>query len=62
MLAGILAVLGAVYGWWRAGRLGGKPIDRLQFATVFAIVGFLLGLFGTLLLDWAGLLDWVRAG
>jgi hypothetical protein len=44
-------VLGAVTGGLTARRRGGKPADIAQWATVWAILFGLLGLFITLFLD-----------
>lgn len=36
-------VLGAVLGWFRAGRAKGNRLDRLQYAAVYGIIFGLLG-------------------
>ncbi|MEM7440364.1 MAG: apolipoprotein acyltransferase [Pseudomonadota bacterium] len=54
MIGLICAVLGAAIGWWRAGKLGGNRLDRLQYAGVFGIIGFLVGLAATITLDFQG--------
>ena len=55
MIGLLVAFAGAVLGYLRAGRLGGNRMDRLQYAAVFAIVGFLLGMAVTIMLDWQGI-------
>lgn len=45
------AVIGAILGWRRAGRLGGTRRDRAQYAAGFAIAFALPGLFATVILD-----------
>ncbi len=44
-------VLGAIGGGLRAKSRGGKPADIAQYATVYAIIFGLIGLFITLYLD-----------
>lgn len=44
-------VFGALGGGWTARRRGGKPADIAQYATVYAILFGLVGLFATLILD-----------
>lgn len=48
------AVLGALLGWYRARKMGGNRFDKLQYAAVFGIIGFLLGLGLTVTLDIQG--------
>lgn len=55
MIAIVLALIGAALGWHRAGKMGGNRLDRLQYAGIFAIVGFLAGVVLTFTLDWSGL-------
>jgi len=43
-------LLGLGLGWWRAGRLGGKLADKLQYAAGFGIGLGLLGLFLSMLI------------
>ena len=49
MLALILAILGAIYGWITATRRGGNTADKLQYAVgfgiAFGLAGFMAGLF-----------------
>jgi len=49
MLALVTAILGALYGWYRAAKRGGNLADKLQYAAGFGIasglVGFFIGLF-----------------
>lgn len=47
VLAALL--LGAVIGWRRAAAIGGNAKDKAQYATVFAIIFALAGLFATVL-------------
>lgn len=54
MVAVLFAIIGAALGWMRAGKLKGNRLDRLQYAVVFAILGFLLGLLATVIADWLG--------
>ena len=42
------AVIGALFGGWRAKARGGKRADILQYAAVHAILFALIGLFVTL--------------
>lgn len=48
VIAGV--ILGAVLGPMRARQLGGKRIDALHYAAAFALIGALIGLFGTIIL------------
>ncbi len=41
MLLPVAFALGALFGWYRAGRRGGDRLDRLQYAAVHGIL-FLL--------------------
>ncbi|MBC6441604.1 MAG: apolipoprotein acyltransferase [Rhodobacteraceae bacterium] len=54
MIGVVTAVLGAMLGWMRARKLGGNRLDCLQYASVFAIIGFVLGLGVTIALDHQG--------
>lgn len=49
VIAGL--VLGAVWGSVSAKRRGGTGFDIAQYAGVFAIIGAILGLVATLLID-----------
>ncbi|SNR60173.1 hypothetical protein [Paracoccus sediminis] len=44
-------IIGAVLGWRRAGQLGGRRRDRVQYAAAFAMAFAVLGLFATVILD-----------
>jgi hypothetical protein len=44
-------ILGALGGGWTARQRGGKPADIAQWASVWAILFGLVGLFVTLILD-----------
>lgn len=44
-------ILGALTGWFRAARRGGGTFDRLQWAGVHLIIGAILGLFLTILVE-----------
>lgn len=44
-------IIGAVYGWTRAGGLRGNRADRLQYAIGFAMAFGILGLFLSVLID-----------
>ncbi|MDF1854112.1 hypothetical protein [Pseudooceanicola sp.] len=50
MLVIIGAVLGALFGGWRARSRGGKTVDVLQYAVVHAMILALGSLFLTLFL------------
>jgi len=43
-LAGIGALLGLLFGFWRAKRAGGNGFDQAQWALVFALIFGLAGL------------------
>jgi hypothetical protein len=43
-------VLGGLWGAVKARRLGGKGMDLLHYAAIFALIGALLGLFATIIL------------
>lgn len=49
MLNLIGAVIGLIAGPLLARRRGGNRLDMLQYAAVFAIIGFLIGTFAMLL-------------
>ena len=50
MLYSITTVLGGLYGFVFASRKGGNGFDKAQYAAVFAVVGFLLGVVATILI------------
>ncbi|MDO5622404.1 MAG: hypothetical protein Q4G24_13140 [Paracoccus sp. (in: a-proteobacteria)] len=54
MLVIAALLLGAVFGWLRAGRLGGNRKDRAQYAMVHALICGLVALFATIFLLRAG--------
>ena len=54
MYALIAALVGAALGWFRATKAKGNTLDKLQFAAVFAIIFFLIGMGLTILADWQG--------
>lgn len=49
VIAGL--VLGALWGGFLARRRKGKGLDIAQYATAFAILGAILGLFATVIID-----------
>ena len=48
-------ILGAIFGWYRAGKRGGNRLDKLQYAFAHGIAFFLVTLVLTLIADWQGL-------
>lgn len=44
-------IIGAFFGWYRAGRIDGNLKDRAQYAAVHAIMFALIGLFATIAID-----------
>ncbi len=48
-------IFGAALGWYRAGKLGGNRLDKLQYAFAHGIAFFLVALVLTLIADWQGL-------
>ncbi|MBK4215548.1 hypothetical protein JJJ17_06380 [Paracoccus caeni] len=44
-------IIGALLGWFRAGRHGGNKRDRLQYAVAFAIAFAIIALFATVIID-----------
>ncbi len=48
VLAGF--VIGLIYGGLLARKRKGKPLDILQYAVIYGLIGTLIGLFGTILL------------
>lgn len=51
MIVIVAFLAGAVWGWWLAGRRGGGRLDRMQYATAFAIAFAIAGLFATVILE-----------
>lgn len=51
MIVIIAAVIGAVWGGWKAKARKGKTADILQYAVVHALLFAIVGLFATLILD-----------
>ncbi|MEM7723003.1 MAG: hypothetical protein AAF376_11570 [Pseudomonadota bacterium] len=50
MLNFIGAALGVGLGAWTAKRRGGNRLDMLHYATIFGIIGFILGAFAMLII------------
>jgi uncharacterized membrane protein len=46
--------LGIALGLWTAHRRGGNRLDLLHYATIFGIVGFLVGAFAMLVIPGPG--------
>ena len=44
-------ILGAAFGWFRAGKLNGNRADRLQYAVGFALAFSVVGLLVTVVLS-----------
>lgn len=42
--------IGVILGLWVARRRGGNRLDLLHYATIFAIIGFLIGVFAMLVI------------
>lgn len=51
MIPTILTLFGAFYGAYRAKKLGGKPMDQLQFAVGFGIAFFILAMLAGTIVD-----------
>ncbi|MCX7890262.1 MAG: hypothetical protein N2422_11155 [Rhodobacteraceae bacterium] len=49
VLAGM--ILGALNGWFQASRLGGTGKDKAQYAAVHGVIGVILGLVLTIVID-----------
>lgn len=47
-------LIGAIVGWFRATKFGGKLADKVQYAAIHGIMFFLLALIFTVLADWLG--------
>ena len=54
MLNYIGATLGILLGLWLARRRGGNLLDLLHYATIFGIVGFIIGAFAMLVIPAPG--------
>lgn len=44
-------LIGAAYGWFRAGKLGGKLADRMQYAAGFGLAFTVVGLIVALVIS-----------
>ncbi len=51
MIPLVTAIVAGLIGALQARKRGGKPADMAQYATVYAIIGALVGLFGAILLS-----------
>ncbi|MDR6264435.1 hypothetical protein [Roseobacter sp. N2S] len=47
-------LIGAIVGWFRARKFGGKLADKIQYAAIHGIFFFLVALIATVLADWQG--------
>ena len=47
-------IIGAIIGGWRGYKKKGSKLDMLQFGAVYGIAFFILALFVSIALDWAG--------
>ena len=56
MIYPLALILGAIYGWQRAGKRGGNTQDRLQYAAVFGIIAIVLTIVAIILAGFAGLI------
>jgi hypothetical protein len=56
MLLPAAFVLGALFGWHRAGRRGGDRLDKLQYGAVHGILFVLVTLAATILVQRLGLI------
>ncbi len=54
MLNFVGAGLGVILGLWTARRRGGNRLDLLHYATIYGIIGFLIGAFGMLVIPAPG--------
>jgi hypothetical protein len=48
-------IIGALIGAWRAHRKQGNKLDMLQYGAAHGIIFFIVALFASIALDWAGL-------
>jgi uncharacterized membrane protein YccC len=44
-------LIGAVFGPFRAGNRGGARLDKLHYSAAYALIGTLIGLFATIVID-----------
>lgn len=51
MIAIATLLIGALIGALTAKRKGGNTLDAVQYGAVFALIGFILGLVGTVVLE-----------
>ena len=51
MIVIVAFLAGGAWGWWLARRRGGALLDRLQYASAFAIAFAIAGLFATVVLE-----------
>lgn len=54
MLNFVGAALGIALGLWVAAKRGGNRLDLLHYATIFGIVGFIIGAFAMLVIPAPG--------
>jgi Na+/phosphate symporter len=57
IVALVLGVIAAAFGWWRAATRGGKITDRMQYAAAHGIPVFLLCMIGMTFAAHMGWLD-----
>jgi hypothetical protein len=50
MLVLLGMILGVALGIWRAGKLGGRKMDKLHYSVSFGLIGILLGVFATIII------------
>lgn len=46
--------IGALVGWWRARKMGGKALDLVQYSFIHGLAFFLIVLVLTVIADWQG--------
>jgi archaellum biogenesis protein FlaJ (TadC family) len=51
MLVILFSLLGAGLGVLRARKLGGRKMDALHYGVIFALIGALLGVFATIIIQ-----------